>query len=477
MENLENRLSLQYFGLAVITLLAAVLRFYNLGEWSFWIDEIFELTRSLAALNQVNGTTTLSHLSIGAALAVFDVNEWSARLAPALIGVISIPILYFPFRKLLGVVPALLASLLLAISPWHLYWSQNVRFYTLLMLLYTLALFVFFFGIEKNRSWYVAAAMLLLGIAARERLTALFFVPVAMSYLALVRFLPFPKPPGLNRRNLVILLLPLLLYGLYDLAGFVRVVFFSPATEAEVVRNSSNVGDIFTLFVGQSNHSPFRLLSSICYRLTLPVCVLALCGGACLIMARSRTGLFLVLGALVPVILLTLISPFMFTVDRYVFVTLPCWALLAVTAVQQLSAQVKKSGKIFVAGVLLMLVMDSLGNSLLYFQYQNGNRTDWKSAFALVRQRKQPDDLVVCSRPEVGRYYLQEKIEYLDNFNHAALNGSGRRVWFVVDRDLTPAEKWIQKSSRLVEVLDVNMTGKTLKLRVYLYSPNDALRS
>ena len=37
---------LQYWLLAGITLLALILRFYKLGEWSFWIDEIFTVNRA-----------------------------------------------------------------------------------------------------------------------------------------------------------------------------------------------------------------------------------------------------------------------------------------------------------------------------------------------------------------------------------------------------------------------------------------------
>ena len=39
---------MQYVWLFLITLFAALLRFYKLGEWSFWIDEIFTINRANA---------------------------------------------------------------------------------------------------------------------------------------------------------------------------------------------------------------------------------------------------------------------------------------------------------------------------------------------------------------------------------------------------------------------------------------------
>jgi 4-amino-4-deoxy-L-arabinose transferase-like glycosyltransferase len=109
---------------------------------------------------------------------------------------------------------ALLASLFLAVNPRHLYWSQNARFYTALLLFYTLALLIFYFGIEKDKPWYMVLFLILLGLAVQERLFAVFLVPVVAAYLLILRFLPFEKPAGLRWRNVLILLIPSLLIGL-----------------------------------------------------------------------------------------------------------------------------------------------------------------------------------------------------------------------------------------------------------------------
>ena len=83
-------------------------------------------------------------------VAWLGVNEWNARLIPALLGVVSLPLLYFPIKKMFNPLVSLVAVLLLAFSPWHLYWSQNARFYVALLLFYTLALFLFYLGLEED---------------------------------------------------------------------------------------------------------------------------------------------------------------------------------------------------------------------------------------------------------------------------------------------------------------------------------------
>ena len=132
-------------------------------------------------------------------------SEWSARLVPALVGIISIPILFFPIRKMFGSGVALLCSLFLAIAPWHLYWSQNARFYTTLLLFYTLALFLVYFALEEDKPWYIVFAFILFGLAVQERLFSVLLVPVVGLYLIALWLLPIEKPAGFRARNILLI--------------------------------------------------------------------------------------------------------------------------------------------------------------------------------------------------------------------------------------------------------------------------------
>jgi mannosyltransferase len=214
---------LQYALLSSVVFLALVLRLYRLGEWSFWIDEIFTINRAQAHYGSLElmvqhvppmvSWLPLSFLFTGGTLSILGVNEWSARVIPAAIGVLSIPVLYFPIRHLLGAKVAIIAVLLLAVSPWHIYWSQNARFYSSLMLLYTLSLFAFYYGLERDRPRYLLAGMLLLYLAASERVFAALLVPTIVCYLISLYVLRFDRPLGFRPRNLLLLAVPVLAAG------------------------------------------------------------------------------------------------------------------------------------------------------------------------------------------------------------------------------------------------------------------------
>lgn len=134
---------LEYLALLSATLLGAALRLYRLGDWSFWADEVFTLGLKEDGFNFSLWRQSFAGGMIRMVTGWLGTSEWSARLAPALIGILTLPVLYFFLKRALGTFPALAATALLAVSPWHLYWSQNARFYTLLLLFYSLALLLF----------------------------------------------------------------------------------------------------------------------------------------------------------------------------------------------------------------------------------------------------------------------------------------------------------------------------------------------
>ena len=82
--------------LAIITLMAFALRFYKLGEWSFWGDEMYTLRDSQAVFDLDILRGRITNIATYFVLAGLETNEWSARLFPALVGVASIPLLFFP---------------------------------------------------------------------------------------------------------------------------------------------------------------------------------------------------------------------------------------------------------------------------------------------------------------------------------------------------------------------------------------------
>jgi mannosyltransferase len=453
-ELLENP-AVQYAVLGSIILIATLMRFYKLGEWGFWIDEAFTLFYLHARLHEL--WTPLSFRLIALTIGVLGVSDWSARLAPALIGIVTIPILYFPTRKLFGPGVALLAVALIALSPWHLHWSQNARFYSALLLFYTLGAFAFYHWLERDRFIYLVAAGIFLLLATMERMNALFFGPAAAVYFLVVSLVPsFGKPAGFRWRNLLLLAAPVILFVFY------QVVVAGMLTSLNL--------NIF----GRA-HNPLRVLFSVIYDVGLPLFITGFMGGVYLLVKKNRTGLYIFLGALVPVLLLVLMAPFTQAFSRYVFMTLPFWAILGAVAVKEVFSQIHKSGRIVAVSLLLILFAEPISQNVLYYEFQHGNREDFKSAFAYVEQDLQPEDLVVTTRPPLAVHYLG--VDPIDS-NQIDMDGiaaGSQRAWFVMDSRTFISDRlqqWLNEKTELKAVYDVYQPGKLVAMRVYLFDPD-----
>ncbi len=467
------------YGILVgITLFAAALRLYKLGAWSFWGDEMFTIRDAQIAVS-TPGLHALSFTLTGVALRIFGISEWSARLVSALIGIGTIPVLYVLVRRIFGSRVALGAALLLAISPWHLYWSQNARFYTALLLFYTVALFLFFLAFERDRPLLLGLSLLFAGLALLERLTALLFMPVVVTYLALLYLVPglgwlgIPRPSGLRPRNLALLFVPTFLGGLY--MAVPQIMAWPQWLEA----------------FGRINNNPFWIVAGVAYYVRVPILVMGLAGLAYLLLQErphlQRAGLLLGASALVPLALIAALSLVHYTANRYVFISLTSWVVLASVAVVALFEQVRGrwssravASSLLVLGLLAVLVLEPLSENLLYYRYQNGNRDDWRGAFAYVQARMQPGDRVISGHSLLGDYYLDQETIDIYGLTLSDLEALDSRTWLVADMNVPERRpgmyRWIVENAQLMGIFDVHVRARNFMLRVYLFEPGEPVR-
>jgi hypothetical protein len=150
--------------LVIIVGLAAVLRLYKLGEESLWFDEIGHLQVTsmqgfvpiLEGVKHHRGAAPLDYLILHAYLLIIRPHsEFGFRLPYAVYGVLSVASLYFLGKKIHGTILGLSSALLLTVSPAHIAYSQEVRFYSLSVLLAIISTiqFIHIFEHESSLSW------------------------------------------------------------------------------------------------------------------------------------------------------------------------------------------------------------------------------------------------------------------------------------------------------------------------------------
>lgn len=183
----------EMLALLLITLLAAALRFYRLGEIPRVINGDEGMIGMVAqstisgnlsnpfALYQNMGGLYLQALNLS--ITLFHPSAFSLRLPSAIGGVLSILISYVLGRKIFGKRVGLPAAALIAMSHTHLNFSRTLTGYIQETWLIPLEMLLLLNGLENRRSWQTALSGMLLAVHFSYYLTAPPMVAILLGYL------------------------------------------------------------------------------------------------------------------------------------------------------------------------------------------------------------------------------------------------------------------------------------------------------
>jgi len=149
--------------LGTIVVVGAVLRLVALGYKSFWLDEIASV--SIARLPEPAFWSMLWRAEGNMALYYVLLRPWlylgtgeaSMRVLSTVLGIASIPIVFFLARRLLGNNAARVATLFFSLNACAIWVSQEARGYSLLVLAVLISTYVFVCFMERP-TWALASA-------------------------------------------------------------------------------------------------------------------------------------------------------------------------------------------------------------------------------------------------------------------------------------------------------------------------------
>ena len=158
---------------AGLTLVALGLRLYRLDWRSLWLDEI--LTSQPAHLGGPGDVIFWSQAAINQ-MPLFYMFTWFfghwgdsgviLRLPPVIFGTLLVPALYLLTRDVFGVRAGIVAGLLAAVLPFAVWYSQEARNYSLLMLMTTLQMWFAYRSVKSGRvfGWLGLALFTILNV-------------------------------------------------------------------------------------------------------------------------------------------------------------------------------------------------------------------------------------------------------------------------------------------------------------------------
>ncbi|MCB0063626.1 MAG: glycosyltransferase family 39 protein, partial [Caldilineaceae bacterium] len=434
-----KRRSITGTSLIVLLLLGVGLRFYGIGSKAVWLDEAFSIwlaNQPLSALwgwlVRIDQHPPLYYTLLHFWQLCFGDLQGVVRMLSALCSTLTLPFFYGFSRRFTDQPGALIATLLLTISPFHIRYAQEARMYALLTLAVAVALYLLaplLLDRLPPANWRWTAFAIAQAAAMLTHNTAAVFLPLALN-LAIGgalwwrrRWGDIPGFRGLNqeffaRRWRYTQWVALLCWLPWSVPFVIQTIgvdreFWMPAPTWTFIRET-----LHTFHIALQPTVP------------VPWWVVDLIYGGCFLLGcwrlrkhGVRLGLLLSL-CLVPLVVALLVSlrrPIFF--DRiFLWATLPYYLLIG-AGIGQLHCWLVRVGtrytvslrayNLAVGSLLLLLV--ALNGQALHNYYANFVKEGWDRAAAYVAGQAAPDDLLLFNATWIQLpfvYYLRHEPIY-----------------------------------------------------------------
>lgn len=417
---------------------AFAVRVLTLTAQSLWRDEVDALRFATAPWPELLSTFTrpgwngpLYFAVLRGWIALTGQSEFALRYLSLLLGVIAIALAFALARRLAGVIVAILCSVFFAISPYFIWYSQEVKMYTLILAMATLAIYALRRAVQTNRAVWWATVVVTTSVAFYSHILAALLIPVEMilalvwglgtrgqrwwiGALASFACLTLPYLPLLRWQWPLVFTPAQTGYTFYPFQDMLLVMLngFSTGISGQLVNVAYElVARASALWIG-SRPSDVTVDSGLVYTMPLWPAGLLLVVGLVISETRWRDKAALLVWLLLPPLALYLISlnrP-IFT-DRYLIWIGPAFYLavaLGVTAFWRLARPIGAIALIAALGVAAMGT---------YFQASTPIKSDLRGVARHLDAHYAPGDLIIFQIPYIHYtfdYYYHKPYDWAE---------------------------------------------------------------
>lgn len=368
-----------------LILLAFSLRIFRLGAQGFWFDEAYShfiahmpLSEGLEAMVVDGVHPPLFNLIQKVALFLGE-SETAFRIPSVIFGVLAVVLIYLFVKQWFGERVALFAGLLLAISPFHLWYSQEARAYAMLAALALATMLVYERMLEDGNAWFRTLFVILSGLAYLTHYFALMLPLIQFAHLIL----------NLRKRWRLLRIWTLLQFvAAIPLAIWIGVL-------AQDGERSFGIGWIpepqladliYTLINFSVGYiQPLTVIQWLGFGVFLLLTMLGLRN----VRLNAEKRSFLLLWAFLPMMVTFLLSLRQPTyVDRFFILSLPAWLLLAGLGLDFLGGWRSVAACVVVTAICVV--------GMVHFNFGPSQQKEaWREAAMYIEQANQEEVIVV----------------------------------------------------------------------------------
>lgn len=456
--NLGNVILKNRYAQILLLLLVAgfVLRFFNLGFNSLWLDEATTLTYAVKSYAQIWSSVVnefhpplfywIEHFML-----TFGDSEFVLRFMPALFGALAIPVFYLIGREVVNREVGIITALLVTVSPFQIYYSQDARSYTMILLFFSVSLLAYIYALKSRETkWWI-----IFGIASAIAFWAHYYAiigtgviilhAIATNYKEILKNSSFRKGFLISIAAFVIISIPLLLL-IYE-----RYLALSASAPTYGVLGLSLIYSSIISFSG------FEWWTGVLFVILFII-------GIFYLYKKDISYMALVLGLLlIPLVFSVIISAKITMNPRYLIYLLPAFYLGIASAYMPMRDLIKNDKFIYIFMAVLVLV-----NIPFMSTYYSGySKNDWRGFSGQLEIVTGTGDVVIVlpgyMRQPLDYYYSNESdgtIE-LTADSGAALENirnqySNATIYFVLTADINAANpegdalEWLNSNSGLI---------------------------
>ncbi|MCK8519510.1 glycosyltransferase family 39 protein [Methanoculleus sp. 7T] len=380
-----------------LTFVGFLLRFYRLGWNSLWLDEASTLGFARQSLIGIWESTAGGEFNpplfywLEHGMLLFGDSEFMLRLLPALLGVLTIPVVYLIGKEFRDRNVGIIAAALLTFSPFHIFYSQEARAYAPMLFFFSLALL---FYVRANRSNEVRS-WVLFGVFSAVAFWMHFYaiVPVAvLIFHALVTSAGKIRSDVKCARNLAFSVIAFVVASLPLL--IVTVNLFLVRTSSAPTFGMQGLDVIYQTLLQVSGFSDLILV---------PFIILFLLGVAYTWREDRDGALLLIFMMVLPLAASLVLSSRMPMIPRYLIYLLPAYFVGIASAYPMLYALVRDRRAVYLAIAAAVLI----STPFLATYYTTPQKNDWRGFSAELAGVTGEGDLIVVLPP-----YMAQPLDY-----------------------------------------------------------------
>jgi len=411
-----------FFIILTLTAIGFYLRFNNLGDRSFWTDELITSYAAIGLLQhgtpvmpsgEIYTRALLNTYLIALSFKTFGVSEFSARIVSVIFGTLIIPIAYLFGKELESKRVGIIAALLLTFSAFEILWAREARMYAQFQFFYLLTAYLFYISLKRDNIKLFLFSGISFIFAWYSHVLSLCFIPVAVTYILFHKRKEFLK----NRYFVYASLGILGLAFVYMILTGKNPLDYYPLTATEWAQHTFLhyvfSSKLFTLFV-------LAVISSI---ISLVLWKLGQ-------YENKGNLLYLMINFFIPFIILS-ISPW--KTVRYSFFIFPFLVILASGAIDfyairnwgnnddalctrisnvfRVKSERVKKLKTIITATLILLVVIQVSSDIYFVSHDTYNiyhdcPENWKKAGKFVNKHLSEDDKIATNIPLAILYYV-----------------------------------------------------------------------